>query len=71
MDKFWELLQSSVIVSGTIALALVTTVCYLAIAGRPVPDAISAALMAVIGFFFGARKGTAEGTAAGVKSMGG
>ena len=56
MATFWRLLESSVILSGLVALSLVFTTCYLAIMGEDVPDVIQAALMAVVGFFFGSRK---------------
>jgi len=54
-DKFWELLEKSVIVSGTLALGLAGAVIYLAIVGKPIPDILSQALIAVIAFFFGQR----------------
>ena len=55
MDKFWKILEQSVIVSGLIALALVGTACYLALTGQPIPDYLGIALGTVVGFFFGAK----------------
>ena len=53
MDKFWELLEDSVIIQGVIAIAFVFTTCYLAAASQPIPDIISTALTFVLGYFFG------------------
>jgi len=55
VDKFWQLLEQSTLVSGTIALALVLTCCLLWGMSKPVPQELQAALMIVLGFFFGAK----------------
>lgn len=55
MDRFWDLLQESVVVSGLVALVLVGTCCYLWVKGQPVPELLEAALMMVLGFFFGVK----------------
>lgn len=55
MQKFWELLQSSVIVQGSVTLALVGTVCYLAIVGREIPEYLVAATGLAMGYFFGSK----------------
>lgn len=53
MNKFWELVETSVIVSGIISLLLVGSVCYLSVIRQPVPDTLNNATMIVVGFFFG------------------
>jgi len=55
MQKFWELLQESVIVQAIITLALVITVCYMVASGQEVPELLSTALMLVLGFYFGSK----------------
>ena len=57
MGKFWELFESSVIVSGLIALAMVGVACYLWVTGQEVPDPLFVLLGTVVGFFFGSKKG--------------
>jgi len=55
VDKFWELLEQSVLVSGAVAIMLCGTMCYLAIAGKPVPELLGYAVSGVVSFFFGAK----------------
>lgn len=55
MRKFWDLLKDSVIVQGTITVALVGTCCYLWITQQPVPQELWTALTIVLGFFFGSK----------------
>lgn len=55
MDKFWELLDKSVIVSGVVTVALVGTCCYLFAIQAPVPELLQYALTTILGFFFGAK----------------
>jgi len=55
MDKFWELLQESVIVQAAITLCLVVTTCYLVATGQAVPELLSTSLMLVLGFYFGSK----------------
>jgi len=55
MSKFWELLQESVIVQGSVTLILVGTICYLAIAGREIPEYLVAASGLALGYFFGSK----------------
>lgn len=61
----WSLLQQSVIISGLLALILVSSVCYLAVTGGPVPDVLHNALGLILGFFFGARMQSSIGRARG------
>jgi len=55
VERFWDLLQESVILSGLVALALVFTCCYLMATGQPVPELLAFALTSVLGYFFGAK----------------
>lgn len=55
MDKFLDLLRESVIVQGTVTLALVGTICYLAVAGREIPEYLVAASGLALGYFFGSK----------------
>lgn len=52
MDKFWKMLESSVLTSGLIAVMLVGTACYCTITQTPLPQYLGLALGAVIGYFF-------------------
>ena len=55
MNKFWDLLEESVIVSGIIALSCIGAVIYLSVTGQPVPDILVNICMVVVGFFFGGK----------------
>jgi hypothetical protein len=55
VDRFWDLLQQSVIVSALIALVLVSTACYLWLSGQKVPEELYLLLGTVVGFFFGGK----------------
>ena len=68
MEKFAELLEESVIVSGLIALMCIGSVCYLAIMARPVPDVLINIAMIVVGFFFGGKVQQANTKLAGIMS---
>ena len=55
MDKFWELMEKNVLISSIIAVALVSTSCYMWATGQVLPSAMEAALMLVLGYFLGAK----------------
>lgn len=55
MTKFWELLEESVIIQGTLALATTGAVIYLSVIGRAVPQELAMGWLATIGFFFGSK----------------
>lgn len=55
MNRFWELLQESVIVQGAVTLILVSTCCYLFATGQEIPEFLGQALMLVLGFYFGSK----------------
>lgn len=53
--------SKSNIISGLLAVVIWSVVCYLAVAQVPIPDVLTAAGMAVIAFFFGAKQGVRSG----------
>jgi hypothetical protein len=55
MQKFWELLEKSVVTQGIITIALIGVVTYLVVAGRAIPEGIMEALFLVLGFYFGGK----------------
>jgi FtsH-binding integral membrane protein len=68
MEKFAELLEESVIVSGLIALMCIGSVCGLAVMSRPIPDVLINIAMIVVGFFFGGKVQQANTKLAGIIS---
>jgi len=61
MNRFWDLLEKSVIVSGVIALGIVAAIIFLACSLQPIPELLGNAALIIIGFFFGAKtQGTAN-----------
>lgn len=64
MNKFLELLGESVIFQGILVLLLAGAATYLWVTGMDVPDALVNLLMAIVGYFFGAKTTQAvQGTA--------
>jgi len=55
VQKFWELMEKSVIVQATVTAALVGTACYLWATGQPVPTLLAGTLGTVLGFWFGTK----------------
>jgi hypothetical protein len=55
MDRFWELLERSVIIQSTLALVCVLVVCYLYVTGQEVPDSLVNVIMLILGFYFGSK----------------
>jgi len=55
MQKFWELLERSVIVQGLLTLGVTTVVCYLAIKGAEAPKDLWTLLGLAWGFYFGSK----------------
>jgi len=53
--------SKSNIISGLLAVVIWSVVCYLAVTQVPIPDVLTAAGMAVIAFFFGAKQGVRSG----------
>ena len=61
MEWFKTEFSKSNIISGLLALVIWLVVCYLAVTQVPIPDVLTAAGMAVIAFFFGAKQGIRTG----------
>ena len=57
--KLLDLLAQSVLISGLVALLMTGVACYLWATGQTVPEQLFILLGTVIGFFFGAKQGTA------------
>ena len=55
MDRFWDLLERSVIVQGVITLCLVITVCVMVGLSKAIPADLWTALALVLGFWFGSK----------------
>lgn len=55
MERFWDLLGTSVLVQGIVTLALVFTVIFLACTGQPIPELVSNATLIALGFYFGSK----------------
>lgn len=55
MQKFYELLQESVIIQGILTLMVVGVWLYLIVTAQPVPDALNNLLGLVVGFYFGGK----------------
>ena len=55
MERFWQLLEESVILQATLTLIFAIVVCYLIVAGRDVPELVGYALSSILGFYFGSK----------------
>lgn len=53
-----ELWRSSALIQGFLALLFAGAIVALALSGKPIPEILGAALMAIIGFYFGAKSRT-------------
>lgn len=60
MQKFWELFEKSVIITGSLALVIVIGAVIMAVKGVILPEWYLAALMLVLGFFFGSKAGVSN-----------
>lgn len=56
VNKFWDLFEKNVVISGLLALGLGGAVVYLAVAGQPIPEVLAGLTGTVVGYFFGAGK---------------
>lgn len=54
-SRFWDLMEQSVLTSGVISVLLISSVCWLAVKGDPIPDLLTVATSVILGFFFGAK----------------
>ena len=57
-DRVFELFKSSALIQGTMALACTGAIIYLAVVGQDVPEVLVGIVMAVVGFYFGAKNRT-------------
>ena len=55
MSKFWELLEQSVLIQGTLALAFSGAIIAMYVTGKPVPQELVALVSLILGYFFGAK----------------
>ena len=55
-----DLWRSSALIQGFLALMFGATICYLAIAHKTIPEVLTSALFAIIGFYFGSKERTKE-----------
>lgn len=55
MEKFWDLLQESVIVQSLVSLILVLTLCFMFVTGREIPQLLTNITLLVFGFWFGSK----------------
>jgi len=54
-DKLIDLFKTSALIQGAMALAGFGVICYLAIAGRPIPEILAALVGTIVGFYFGTK----------------
>lgn len=55
MNKFWELLEKSVIVSGALTLMFGGAACYMFVMGIEIPELLAFILTSIVSFFFGSK----------------
>lgn len=55
MNKFWDLLERSVIVQGVLTLMVTCVVCYLAVTGQEASQELWTLLGIAWGFYFGTK----------------
>jgi positive regulator of sigma E activity len=55
MDRFWDLLERSVIVQALLTLLFALLICALLLLQRPVPQEVWIAFGAILGFWFGTK----------------
>jgi len=59
VDKFWELFEKNVVISGLLGLALCGAVIYLSVTSQQVPEILAGLAGTAVGYFFGAGKASA------------
>ena len=55
MERFWELLEESVILQATLTIIMAVLIAVLVLTGREIPDIVSTSFAVVLGFYFGAK----------------
>jgi len=54
--KLLELWKTSSLIQGTMALAALAALIFLAVTGQPIPEILIGIVMTIIGFYFGTKK---------------
>jgi len=55
MDKFWQLLEDSVIIQALLTIGVWASVVALIFMGREIPEVLSAGCYTILGFWFGSK----------------
>jgi len=55
VDKFWEVLKSSVIIQAAMALTLLGVISYMYIVGMDVPEMLTGFFGIILGYYFGTK----------------
>jgi len=55
MERFWELLEESIILQGFITMVFAGSYCYLTVTGQQIPDGLDNMMWAVLAFWFGTK----------------
>ena len=53
MERFWELLERSILIQGLVTLAFVVVACIRFAKGETLDEPLKAILMLILGFWFG------------------
>jgi hypothetical protein len=69
MNKFWELLEQSIITQAIITTLVVGLWVYLLATGRAIPDTLTTILQLLIGFYFGSKVAYRQGIAKAEQSL--
>lgn len=62
MNKFWELLEQSVITQSLITFMVMLTLCVMFIQGRVIPEFLTYVAASVLYFWMGSKVGYLQGT---------
>lgn len=60
MQKFWELIEESVVFQGILLLLVFGTICYLVVTIQEVPKEMWGFAGVIVGFFFGGKAMVAQ-----------
>lgn len=55
MNRFWDMLEASIIVQGVVTVGLIGSMIYLWVTGRAVPNELYVFGSLVLGFWFGTK----------------
>lgn len=56
MDKFWDLLERSVILQATLTLIIWGALLFMVVTERQIPTILETASALILGFYFGAKQ---------------